>query len=677
MSLVHTLLFDDDAVEELVQRTTSFPWAAAALDKARGNCESVRTCLLTPELLPRAFEEGRTRFWQLFLELAVCHRLGGEWHADAIVSLLGGFRSMEDFVGRETGEGGYDYGGLEMSDMASNICIGLDLVPDLPDDLLRKLTDRILLPIADLLDITSHRGGSNWQARQNRALLSIGLTTGHEKYVDIVRNGPKRSWDYIVSESIRKDGFWFEQSVSYHCNAMENLLFTKMMADRHALGFGGDDMLRAMINAIARMALPGRQMPALSDSYCGLINDLNSELELAYCMYRVPWVGWVLGNSPRDNMNALLFGQQITVSEVPEVRSELFDDAGLCVFKTGEAADYWNGKGQGLTVLYGRHGDWHGHAGKLGVEYVHDQEYMLMERGVGHTYELPIHRNWYVATASHSTVVIDGKTQFHEWPSVHDRPEKDTDSGRLHAHIFASGINACTVSADFAYPDFDCRRTLFQTPLYLLDIFECAGRDGEMHTFDWLCHTQRSLIETDELTFTPCHLGFPGSAYDYIYSTEAADTDTDWLADVVRVVSSNSTPHRRGKLMRLIMLGQPGTRVFKGSCPTSVSGDYGTVVLVRRQAVATVFVSLIIPECLDLSRRSSERSRVALECLQFDNGRCVCRVTHPDNSCDVVVKQDRRENVEAVDGVTTDALLAFAQLSTEGNVVALETVQQS
>src|SRR5690606_32906635 len=140
-----------------------------------------------------------------------------------------------------------------------------------------------------------------------------------------------------------------------------------------------------------------------------------SWFELAYTMYETPWIGWVLGRMPRHDIWSVLVGRDIGAAEPPEPRSRLFPATGLCVLKAGEHEGYWDGKGSGATITFGPHGDWHGHAGKLGIEYRRDDSYPVRDHGHAGGYDHPSHRMWYMTTLAHSTVVLDERNQRFTW----------------------------------------------------------------------------------------------------------------------------------------------------------------------------------------------------------------------------------------------------------------------
>jgi hypothetical protein len=252
-----------------------------------------------------------------------------------------------------------------------------------------------------------------------------------------------------------------------------------------------------------------------------------------------------------------------------------------------------------------------------------------------------------MSTLAHSTVVVDGKNQAFTW--CHDHPEKErSEAGRCHAHLFRDDVSACTVSADFAYPGCSLKRTLFLTSRYLLDIMECDATDGREHVYDWLLHTTGVLqsdlpfvgavlaCENKGVVTRPADRPYsPGAmmpvCYDYVREVMSLDTPNDWSMDVMSARWAADVWRIQGKAMRLWMLGQSGTNVFKGVCPAAARDVYHPVLLVRRHTRRTVFVALHVPG----------EAALKLDCLVNENGTIACQVTGGDCPPDIHVKQDQ------------------------------------
>lgn len=641
------LFFGELEIAAIRDRVTRHRWAQRGLERIRLGLELDRE-----ELLAGA---GRTRtgrgLGDIFFELALCGRLLDGWHREAAEIMLRESADLGPFLFKQT----------------LGLCLGLDFLDGLDDKLRTRVNERLLLPIGERY-MKERRGGSNLQTTANLSLLCIGLLTGRSAFIERALSDPEMGFSYHLANSVYPDGFWYEQShASYHTGTIERFLKMRRIASRNGLETGGDDVIRKMLETLPAMALPGGILPLIGEAsgdgrptfYRACL------LELAYAMYGIPWIGWALGRMDREDLWSLLVGREIGPADAPEPRSALFPETGLCVLKQGNPGSYWEGKGSGVTVTFGPHGDWHGHAGKLGIEYRHDGRYLIRDHGHSGGYSLPIHRMWFMTTLAHSTVVLDGRNQRFTW--THDRPELErNESGICHARLFREDVSACTVSADFAYPGCRLKRTLFLTATYLLDIMEGASLDGEEHTFDWVLHTGGTL--QSDLPFAPAALpavrdkpmirplpdaGYScgtlaPSPYDYIREVGALQTAERWDLDVMDCVWAADFWKITGQAMRLSMLGEAGTTVFKGVCPAAARDVYDPVVLARRRGRQTTFIALHVPGDRMLN----------LECPVNKDGTIVCRVSGNGMEPDVLVKQDAGKQVE-LDGFVAKGQLEF------------------
>ncbi len=644
--MMNGIFFGADEIESIRARIARQDWARRALDGIRRSLEGQREELMAGGV--SAMQDGA--YGKVFLHLALCGRLLDGWYRDAAVALLENLNDPAPFQFKQ---------GFEL-------CLGLDFMEGLDESLRARLYERILIPVGEKF-MQSRLGGGNIQTTYNLTLLCVGLLTGRNDFIERVTSDLECGYPYQLANSIDADGFWFEQCpASYHCGSIERFLRLRWISRRHGYDMGGDDAIRRMLETLPGMAMQGGVLP--------LIGEVGGDsrptmfmgwLELAYAMYETPWIGWALGRMERNDPWTVMVGREIGAAEAPASQSKLFRSTGLCVLKHGEGDAYWDGKGSGATVTFGPHGDWHGHAGKLGIEYRHNDRYLIRDHGHSGGYSHPIHRMWYMTTLAHSTIVLDEHNQKFNWCKGHPEIYR-SETGACRAHLFRDDVSACTISADYAYPGCQLKRTLFLTGTYLLDITECEAVDGVEHTFDWVLHTG-GVIQTD-LPFvhgalecrnkggkvpSPAGLPYaPGSmapaSYDYIREIEKLETGACWRLDVMDAKWAADFWKIQGKAMQLTMWGEAGTTVFKGVCPANPAEIYNPVILVRRRARRTVFIALHVPGDTQLT----------LECLANEGGAILCRVSGGDAGSDLLFKQQEERAVDLA-GHTWRGLLAF------------------
>ena len=253
----------------------------------------------------------------------------------------------------------------------------------------------------------------------------------------------------------------------------------------------------------------------------------------------------------------------------------------------------------------------HQHADNLSmILWACDRE-LLSDIGYTHT----AYRRWATSTPSHNTVVVNEANQEAEWERC-DLLLFDTGAGPLQT------VEATAVAS---YPDVTrvYRRQLLlidvsPTQAYVVDIFRVAG--GTQH--DWFLHGSadydQSAATSLELTpvagtllgpdvafrlprseSDPGNAGDRNIAYAFIRDMAQARTDDQWT---VTFAFAQDSPVQ----VRTTVLGQPGTTVVLGRCPSvrradeddSKLDDFLMPVVVARRSgedLASTFVAVHEP----------------------------------------------------------------------------------
>jgi len=129
------------------------------------------------------------------------------------------------------------------------------------------------------------------------------------------------------------------------------------------------------------------------------------------------------------------------------------------------------------VLAYGPFGGGHGHFDKLSFVYFGMGQELGVDTGRARSqaYRLPIHQNWYRATTSHNTVLVDRHSQ-----------EGVAGTGEL--FLAAPALSAAAAHVDRAYEGIMHRRLLLLRPGFLIVADVLEATDGKEHTFDWLYH---------------------------------------------------------------------------------------------------------------------------------------------------------------------------------------------
>ena len=189
---------------------------------------------------------------------------------------------------------------------------------------------------------------------------------------------------------------------------------------------------------------------------------------------------------------------------------------------------------------------------------------------------MPIHRNWYKATISHNTVLVDGKSQA---PAAARLLQFDSTPVRTVA------IAQCSDG----YPGVLHTRLLMQTADYLL-VFDDLQADGP-HRFDWFYHNRGTLAECSvpgepvETTGSE----FPGM--EYVENTRTGTTDA-----AARVAFSTGDVTNT-----LTFDAAPATELLTGDGVGASVVDRIPLVRVTRRGPSARFAAVLEPTSTDTS----------------------------------------------------------------------------
>jgi len=122
-------------------------------------------------------------------------------------------------------------------------------------------------------------------------------------------------------------------------------------------------------------------------------------------------------------------------------------------------------------------------------------------RARSQAYRLPVHRNWYRATTSHNTVLVDGSSQ----EGVEGTSElfiqafgKSLSKRGMGDSPHASPeLSAAAAYTNKAYEGILHRRLLVLRPEFLVVVDILTATDGKRHKFDWMYHNRGDSISSD------------------------------------------------------------------------------------------------------------------------------------------------------------------------------------
>jgi len=453
----------------------------------------------------------------------------------------------------------------EAASMARHIAPAYDLIHDsgvlTPEDH-DKIRTGLIIPILKNID-KNRMGKSNWQTYHNAGMLwgggAIGDVSWIKKAVENEFNGFLTQMRISVSE----EGMWHENSWAYHCYTLAGLVKTAEGARRLGIDLWSHPTLRKMFILPLSCIMPDGRMPRFGDDIGFSLKSASPSFEAAYFNYGEPAILTVL--PARESWESVFYGRDTgrRVKAAPQ-KSILLKSSGHAICRT-------NGKA-GLTaaLTFGPYGGFHGHFDKLSfVFYGYGRELGVDPgRARSQAYRLPIHRNWYKATISHNTVLVNKHSQL---PA----------SGVL--NIFKATDEYVLVAAECskAWPTTNHKRIMLLTPTYLLVLDELASK--EPASFDWVYHNKGLTVSSSPAATETAVSGFQGS--EYIKQTRSVIAD-----DIIRVTFAGKTV-----TTHLTMATGKGTTVLIGDGVGASVKDRVPMVMANRKGTLAQFAVVLEP----------------------------------------------------------------------------------
>lgn len=347
------------------------------------------------------------------------------------------------------------------------------------------------------------RGKNNWQSWHNAGMFWGGAVLNERSWMRRAIEDPQNGFRQQMVESITADGMWYENSWGYHFYALRALTQTAEGARRMGIDLWSEANLLKMFTSAAKYVMVGDQLPRFGDDVETKLSEFRPIFEAAYAATRdrrlaaglgleLSWESILLGrNSAPGPSNAAL-------------GSAVFRSAGHGILRT-------DGPGK-LTaaITFGPYGGFHGHLDKLSfVLYGYGQELAVDPgRSASQAYRLPIHENWYKATAGHNAVVVD-------------RASQEPATGELESFAANDQYAAVVVRCDSAYSGVKQRRLLLLAPDYALVVDDLVS--DRPRRFDWMYHNRGSSAESSAATFANHGPDVP--AEDYLQSLRHGRSD--------------------------------------------------------------------------------------------------------------------------------------------------------
>ena len=417
---------------------------------------------------------------------------------------------------------------------------------------------------------------TNWN---NAALVALGLALGEDRFVTAGVEAPL-GLAAELSEGVLADGLWWERSLSYHYYSLAALVWTVRSLEAGGRPFAGDATLRRMFSAPILLAFPDLTLPAVDDCwyFIGLTGEVGHGIpdaagfyETAYARYGDPEFAWVLERNyatrPRAGIEALLDGaERIEGGRAPQARSCVLPESGLAVLRSGTDSLAANC----LVLKAGPDGGVHGHPDQLAIQLSGAGARLVPDLGTP-GYGIALNDTWYRQTASHSTVLIDGRSQ----------PPATGRIGQVESRGDFEFVHGSVSWGDGPYAGAELRRMVIGCETYFIDCFDVRLPDAR--AIDWVL-ASRGRINQDPAGAVSATLE-GDCGYADLSSIRAADTRDPlqlcWEVD--------------GARLAVFLPAAPGERIYLALGPGNPAADTLSLAIRRRRERRTLFLAVLAP----------------------------------------------------------------------------------
>ena len=371
---------------------------------------------------------------------------------------------------------------LNEASWMSDVCISYDLTRT--SDVFSKsdhqaIRDNFLLKVYE--NINKHKAGkSNWQTYHNSAFMLIGGVLHQEELIRQAIEDKENGFYYQMDVSVLPGGMWYENSWGYHFYTLGAVQRITETARRLGINLYSIPQVKDMHTVAMDYQMADGTLPRFGDATTTRIPGWS--YEVAYHQWKEPAFLSMLPKSP--TWQSILLGRvenPESAGKIGEFQSSLKEGAGHGILK----AEGKNGKSSAV-LTFGPFGGFHGHFDKLSFVYFGLGKELGYDpgRALSQAYRLPVHRDWYRATISHNTVMVDRKSQ-------------EGMEGKLELFIASPEFSAVAANVDKAYKDIMHRRLLILRPDFLIVADALEANDGKEHLFDWIYHNLGDKITSD------------------------------------------------------------------------------------------------------------------------------------------------------------------------------------
>jgi len=429
----------------------------------------------------------------------------------------------------------------------------------------RSIREDFLLKVYE--NIAKHRAGkSNWQTYHNSAFMLIGGVLNEVELVRQAIEDRENGFYYQMEASVLPGGMWYENSWGYHFYTLGAVQRITETARRLGINLYSIPQVKEMYTAAIDYQMADGTLPRFGDAttiripgrlYESAYQQWDEALFLSVLPDPATWDSVLYGRTKKPKRA----GQAV------EFKSMLKAGAGHAILQAdGE-------KGRSSAVMtFGPFGGFHGHFDKLSFVYFALGRELGYDPGRARSqaYRLPVHRNWYRATTSHNTVLVDRKSQ-------------EGVEGTNELFVASPELSAAAAYTDKAYNGILHRRLLILRPGFLVVADTLTATDGKNHTFDWMYHNRGDRIFSNVARWA--NEAPEGQGFEYIEDVRSGETDATIRATVF--IDEDR--------VEVTMNGESDSEVLVGTGAGESIVDRVPLVFVTRGGQETRFAATIEP----------------------------------------------------------------------------------
>jgi len=513
---------------------------------------------------------------------------------------------------------------LNESSWMLSVCNAYDLVrvsEILSESDHRGIREDFLLKVYE--NMAKHRAGkSNWQTYHNSAFMLIGGVLNDAELVRQAIEDKENGFYYQMGVSVLPGGMWYENSWGYHFYTLGAVQRITETARRLGIDLYSTPQVKDMYTVAMDYQMVDGTLPRFGDATTSRISG--RLYESAYHQWKEPLFLSVLPRLP--TWASILYGRTDSpesAGQVTELRSTLKKGAGHAILQTD------GDKGRSSAVLtFGPFGGFHGHFDKLSFVYFGLERELGYDPGRARSqaYRLPVHRNWYRATTSHNTVMVD-------------RTSQEGVEGTNELFVTSPELSAAAAYTDKAYEDILHRRLLILRQGFLVVADVLMATDGKPHTFDWMYHNRGDGISSD--VARRAGEAPEGQGFEYIEDVRSGEADTTIRATIT--MDENC--------VKVTVNGEPDSEVLVGTGVGESIMDRVPLVFVTRRGQEARFAATIEPV---MDGRTEKIQDVAF--LAHETSGYLIRVRMRDGS-EEIYAYDPEGTARNVEGIETQSKL--------------------